>query len=351
MTYYLKSLQVIVLSSIVLYFGKSFFIPMSIALLIACLLYPVCKWFERLKLGRSLSIGLAMSIMVILISALLVLLLSQLNGFAKQWPAIRTKMLVLFGDLTSFLIQRFNIPLDMQQKWIENFAGTSGSKILPLLGSTTYSLSVALVLLLLIPLLAALILYYRALLLEVLIRLFPKQTDIDIKQLLLDSITSYYRFVKGMGLVYVIVAVLNSVGLALLGIPNPVFFGVVASLLTFIPYVGIMVASLLPVSVAWITYSSVWYPIGVIVVFGVVQVLEANIIFPLIVSSRLKLNTLVTLMAILAGGIVWGAIGMVLFIPFLGILKLVADRTKQLETLALILGNGEFDKTNKKMET
>ena len=93
---------------------------------------------------------------------------------------------------------------------------------------------------------------------------------------------------------------------------------------------------------AWITYNSIWYPLGVVGIFMLVQYLEANLIFPLAVSSRLKINALVTIVVIIAGGIVWGVAGMILFIPFLGILKLVADRTPSLKTLALILG-GDSD--------
>jgi predicted PurR-regulated permease PerM len=63
------------------------------------------------------------------------------------------------------------------------------------------------------------------------------------------------------------------------------------------------------------------------------------LIFPLAVSSRLKINALVTIVSIFAGGIIWGVSGMILFIPFLGILKLVADRTPSLKVLSVILGD------------
>ncbi|NEW80635.1 MAG: AI-2E family transporter, partial [Gelidibacter sp.] len=54
---------------------------------------------------------------------------------------------------------------------------------------------------------------------------------------------------------------------------------------------------------------------------------------------RLKINTLAIIVAIVAGGILWGAAGMILFIPFLSILKLIADRTESLKILSLLLGN------------
>lgn len=148
-----------------------------------------------------------------------------------------------------------------------------------------------------------------------------------------------------MLVVYLIVGLLNSIGLWIIGVPNPFLFGFIASILTFIPYVGIMISSLLPIAVSWITYNSIWYPLAVIAVFSIVQVLEAYIIFPFAVGSRLKINTLVIIIVVIVGGILWGAAGMILFIPFISIVKLIADRTPSLKTLSVLLGDGEQKKT------
>ena len=143
-----------------------------------------------------------------------------------------------------------------------------------------------------------------------------------------------------MAIVYLIVGLLNSIGLAIIGIPHPFMFGFIASILTFIPYVGIMISSLLPIAVSWITFDSVWYPLGVVLVFAIVQILEAYVIFPFAVGNRLKINTLVIIIMITAGGILWGAAGMILFIPFISIVKLIADRTDSLKSLSLLLSDG-----------
>jgi predicted PurR-regulated permease PerM len=141
-----------------------------------------------------------------------------------------------------------------------------------------------------------------------------------------------------MAIVYLMVGILNSIGLLVLGIPHAILFGFIASVLTFIPYVGIMAGSLLPIAIAWITYDSIWYPLGIIGIFAFVQYLEANVIFPLAVSKRLNVNTLVMLIAIFVGGVLWGMAGMILFVPFVGILKLIADHNPKWKTLSLILG-------------
>ncbi|MFN9882941.1 MAG: AI-2E family transporter, partial [Bacteroidota bacterium] len=93
------------------------------------------------------------------------------------------------------------------------------------------------------------------------------------------------------------------------------------------------------ISVSWITYGSIWYPVGVIAIFAFVQYLEANIIFPYAVGTRLNLNTLVTLMAIFLGGIIWGVSGMILFVPFLAIIKLLADQKMEWNGLANMLSD------------
>ena len=91
-------------------------------------------------------------------------------------------------------------------------------------------------------------------------------------------------------------------------------------------------------AVSWLAYDSVLYPIGVVVVFVIVQVLEANVIFPLAVSYRLNINALMTLIVIIAGGIIWGAMGMVLFLPFAAIIKLIAEHIEEWKPLSILLG-------------
>ena len=241
-------------------------------------------------------------------------------------------------EISVWLSSNFNIDREKQLLWLDKLMNDSGASAMSFISRTISASAVGAVYFILIPIYAVLILYYRHKWMEVLYRLFPAEGRERIREIVKLSIQSYYIFIKGMAVVYLIVGILNSTGLFLLGIPHAFLFGFIASILTFIPYVGILVASLLPISMAWITYTSIWYPLGVIAIFAFVQYLEANIIFPLAVSGQLKINALVTIVSIFTGAIIWGVSGMILFIPFLGILKLVADRTPSLKTLSVILG-------------
>ena len=142
---------------------------------------------------------------------------------------------------------------------------------------------------------------------------------------------------RGLHIVYVIVGILNSIGLMALGIEHAILFGMLAAIMTIIPYVGIIVSALLPISIAWITKESIWYPIGVVAIFSFVQYLEANLIFPKVVAAQLKVSTWATLVAIVAGGLLWGVPGMILFIPFVGILKIVSGYVPEWKSLNILL--------------
>jgi len=339
-------LQYIVLISLILYFGRTVFIPLSFSLLISFVLYPVCVWLEKKGFNKNLAIGIALGMLILIFAGIVILLLWQLHRFTGEWQTLRLKASDAIDDIVSFISSTFNIAAEKQYAWLSNLFDSSGSSFIPFLRETFYSLSVSLVLFILIPIMSALILYHRKKLAGVLYSFFPERRKAVIHQILHETVHAFYGFIKGMLLVYLIVGILNSIGLAIVGVPHPVLFGFIASVLTFIPYVGIIIASLLPITVSWITYNSILYPLGVILVFSIVQYLEANLIFPFSVSSRLKINTLVTIIAILAGGVLWGAAGMILFIPFIGILKLIADKTESLKVVADLLGTKEKEKSD-----
>lgn len=334
----LRWLQYIVYGALLLYFGRDILIPLSFAALISFVLYPVCAWLERKGAGRLTAILLSVALIVILGLLIIALLISQLVSFIEEWPALLQKINRSFEDISRFLVDVLGMSRDQQKDLFERLSGESGGNLLPILRSALSASAASALMLFLIPVYAVLILYYRHQWIHVLYRLFPGERQESLQEILLLTIQTYYNFIKGMAIVYLAVGILNSAGLWLLGVPHPVLFGFVASILTFIPYVGIIAGSLLPVTMAWITYDSIWYPLGVVGIFGFIQYLEANVIFPLAVSSRLNVNTLVMLIAIFAGAIVWGMAGMILFVPMVGIAKLIADHNPRWKTVSMILG-------------
>jgi predicted PurR-regulated permease PerM len=334
----LRSLQYVVLISVILFFGRSIFIPLSFALLISFVLYPICAWLERKGCGRLTAIVLSVLLLIIFGLLVAALLVYQLTGFLAEWPVIYAKLIAAFAELTQTL-EVLGFSKEDQNTMLSKLSDQSGVNFVVIIKNAIAASALSLVLLVLIPVYAVLILYYRRYWMKVLGRIFPEERRESLVEMITLTIKAYYNFIKGMAIVYIVVGSLNAVGLLLLGVPHAILFGFIASILTFIPYVGIIVGALLPVAMAWITYDSVWYPVGVIAIFSFVQYLEANVIFPVAVSSRLNVNTLIMLVAIFAGGVLWGMPGMILFVPFVGIAKLIADHNPEWKTISMILGN------------
>jgi predicted PurR-regulated permease PerM len=332
-------LQVVVFGSAVLYFGRSVLVPLSFGLLLSFILYPACDWLEQKGIGRAWAILIGLGGLITIVSGLLFLLVAQFISFLSEWPAIRMKLDASLIALSELLADSLGITLAKQKQFIDSLSSQSTGNLIGVARALVGSSLSSIVLLFIIPVYAVLILYYRNYWMKVLQRIFVHERADDLRRIVGLSVQAYYRFIRGMLIVYLIVGLLNTVGLLALGVPNPILFGFIASILTIVPYVGIIVGALLPMAIAWITYDSIWYPLGVIAVFTFVQYLEANIIFPFAVSQRLKISTLATLLVIFAGGILWGLSGMILFVPFIGIAKLIADQNPRWKTLSMILGS------------
>jgi predicted PurR-regulated permease PerM len=336
---YLRLMKYILYGSAILYLGRDLFIPLSFAALISFILYPVCAWLERKKIKRMAAIFISLLLLLLLTSIVFFLLAQQFTLFLKEWPTIQIKMRELVTNTTQSLVDYYSITEAQQERWLQEMGSKAINFLMNGVPSAISASIYSSVLLIMVPIFAALILYYRHRLVEIIFYLFPQEKKEELRNLLSLTIGAYYNFIKGMAIVYLIVGVLNSVGLLIIGVPHAIFFGFVASVLTFIPYLGLMVGSLLPITMAWITFNSVWYPLAVILVFTIVQYLEANLIFPFAVSNRLNMNALATLVAILVGGIIWGVSGMILFVPFAGIIKLISDRHPKMKIWSMLIGS------------
>lgn len=339
--YLVKWLLIIFLGSLLLRFGAILFVPMLFGLLIALVLYPICLWLENHGVSRYAAITMCLSIILILLSLLLFLLSWQLQMFSDELPLIIQKLKISFIETQRWLQQNLNVTVKMQDQWIHTSILNSSNKVTSVINILFSTASSALFMLFLAPVYAVLFLYHRSTFINFIIIVLGKNNEIKIRSILQEIIFTYAKFIKGMILVYIIVGILNTIGLSALGIQNALLFGMLTAIMTIIPYIGIVLSSLLPITIAYITKDSIWYSLGIILVFAVVQYLEANVIFPKVVGKQLNLSTWATLVAIIAGGIIWDVAGMILFIPMTAILKIVARNIPQWEAMYILLRRNE----------
>jgi len=333
----LKWLLIISISLLILHFGSFLFVPMLYGLLVAFVMYPLCLWMERRGIHKTVSITISLSIVILLFVALIGLLGWQLQLFRKDMPEILVKVKPALAQFREWLQTRFLITIDMQDEWLHQAAMSSGDKISSVLNKVFNATVSTLFMLFLIPIYAALFLYHRSVFVRFIEVVAGANNRLVLRSILQQTINTYSNYIKGMVAVYLIVGILNSIGLLVLGIRHAILFGMVTAIMTIIPYIGIIISALLPISMAYIMKDSIWYPIGVIAVFSFVQYLEGNIIFPTVVGKQLNVSTWATLVAIMAGGIIWGVSGMILFIPFVAILKIIAEHIPEWKPIYILL--------------
>lgn len=183
-----------------------------------------------------------------------------------------------------------------------------------------------------------LILLYKKLLVGFIERLFSSGDQALVRDVLNNTRTVVQSYLVGLLFEMAIVATLNFIGLSLLGVKYALLLAVLGALLNLIPYIGMIIATLLPMGIALATQEPV-VALWVLGLYLVIQFLDNNFIVPAIVASRVEINALVSIVAVMIGGALWGIPGMFLSLPLAAILKVVFDRVPGLQPFGYVLGD------------
>ena len=144
-----------------------------------------------------------------------------------------------------------------------------------------------------------------------------------------------------MGMIRVtgIVAFLSGLFFYSIGVEFFILFAVFIALMNLIPFVGVFLSSVFAVVYVFLTTDSLIYPLLTFVCLWGIQLLENNLITPMVVGSKVKVNALAVLISILIGGWLWGISGMILFIPLVGILKITLEKSEQFKAFGFLLSD------------
>ncbi len=335
----------LVLLFIVLEFGQFIFVPLALAALLAMLLEPLCQQFERLKVGRIGGILFSMILVFCVLAGIILLLSIQFAQFADQLPLVAERLEEISQNILLFLQQTFGLSPEQQieflQAGLQNVIDQSGQYVSTALSTTTSIFGT----LALLPIFVFFLMYYKQMYYEFIYRAGADSGNASI-EIMIRNIQSVTRnYIVAMMIVVLLLGILNAIGLWIVGLDHAIFFAVFAAILAVIPYVGIIIGSLPAVLYALLFGGSLWLPVAVIAVFAVVQFLEGNFITPGIIGSRVSINPFMAILALLIGAELWGIVGMIISVPFLGILKCIFDEIDELRPYGYLLGNKiEYDK-------
>ncbi|MFD2557232.1 AI-2E family transporter [Sphingobacterium tabacisoli] len=335
------SLFALVLILALLYVAQDVLLPILFATLISISLFPLARFFERLRLGKAFSALLAVIVAITVISSILWFIVHQSIIIGKDASAITDKVLSVLENGQNWLQDRFGIErnqvLDKLKEQGNKTLENAGGVITATFGSIGNMLASAI----LVPLYSFFMLYYRDFFREFFFKAFKSTPQTKVDEVLNKIYTVVQSYLVGLITVMGIVAVLNTVGLMLMDIEYAWFFGTLASLLMLLPYIGIAIGSILPALFALATKDTAWYALGVVAWFQVVQFLEGNIITPNIVGSKVSINPLMAIIGILLGGMLFGLAGLILALPFIATLKVIFDAIPSMEAFGFLIGEPE----------
>ena len=313
---------------------KAILIPLSFGLMLAILLNPLVNRFQKWKVPKVLAIFVVLLLAIMVLASIGYLLSTQIAKFSDQLPILKKKFFELWQKLQAGIAQQFNLNLQKQNELI-NEAGTN---MKPNIGQAVGTLAGSLEMLILIPLYTFLFLYYKGLILNFLYEVFAEENSKEVRFILNQTKGAIQNYMLGLLLEALIVATLDSTALMILGVEYAILLGVLGALLNVIPFIGGIIAVLLPLAIATITKNGFGTQLGIIIAYMTIQFIDNHFLMPYIVSSKVKINALVSIIIVLLGGAVWGIPGMFLSIPFIGILKIIFDRIPELKPWGKLLG-------------
>lgn len=323
-----KLLVIIAISVTGIVLMRSIIIPLAFAALFALVLNPFAKRLEK-RTGQVFAISIVLLTSLMLLGLTIWLIVHQLKDLVMSLPDLEEKFFSGVMTANQFIEQNFGISTDEQTVMI-----TDGLKNLSVyMGEVLFSTSYLAYFFIQVPIYIFLFLLYRDKFREFFLAFNPA-SELKWKKDI-DGVVRGY--ISGLVIVVLIAGTLNSIGLLILGIEHAIFFGFFSGALTLIPYVGITIGATLPALLALITKDSIWYAVGVVAVHAAVQFLEGNFITPKVTGSKISVNALAAILALLIGNLLLGIAGMILAVPAVGILKILMANSTSLKPFVILL--------------
>lgn len=320
-----------------IFLGQHILLPLGFSFLFAVLLRPLEVAILRLHIPRVISILLVILIALLVVVGLIIFISSQIASLMSDIPQVKKNLDDLYHQGQVWIDHTFHLTASQQ----DNLLQKAKSETVNNLGAvgTFNVITASLATITLIPVYVFLFMYYRTLLLRFVVQIFDEQHSPKVEEIIREIRYVVQHYITGLLTETTIVAVLNTIGLFLIGAPYAVLLGLVGAILNLIPYIGGLLAVILTALLTFTNTGSAEVMTWAIVVYLVVQFIDNNFLVPYIIGSRVKLNALISIIGVLLGGALCGIGGMFLSIPIIAICKVIFDRIDELKPWGQLLGD------------
>jgi predicted PurR-regulated permease PerM len=345
-----------------LYFGRDVLIPFTVALMLSLLIAPLVRRLRRIGLGRVPSVLVAVLISALVLAAAAGILGTQLLRMAASLPQYERNIQQKLRNLDDMTVGRFNALTNEASRLIESHpmsvestvpveTGSSGAAPIPVELHQPHPTSLQVIAKVLASVwppiestgIVLIVLVFVLLEHEALRDRFIRVaggTNIRLTTLALnDAGERLSRFFVSQFAVNLCVGAAIGLGLAVLGVPEATLWGALATLLRFVPYVGVWLAALLASALAIAIVPGWSLALSTLGLFILVELVAAQVVEPHLYGHTTGLSPLSVVVAAIFWSALWGPIGLVLSTPLTLCLLVLGRHIRALRFLELLLGD------------
>lgn len=334
------SLFIISVVITILILAKLVLIPLAISVFIAYLLYPLVWKIEKWGVHRSVAILAVLLASVILFAGIVMLISVKLSNMTIDFGHIQEQVSNSLDSITALLQEKTGLNGNTIDTYIKQGVSSALTSVENKAGKIFSSTTTVLFQIGILPVFTFFLLYYRQKTANFIFRLAGQQHRAKALKVLREISSVATKYITGQFLVILILAVLNTIGLSIIGVPNAVVFGSLAAVLNLVPYLGMLTANIITMLYVIFTMADPFHTIiYILLMYMVIQFLENNLITPSIVGNNIKINPFAIIVSLLIANLIWGVAGMLIIIPSLAMLKIVMRNIDDLKPFAYLISD------------
>lgn len=331
----------IILSAVILFFGKPVFMPLAIAGMLVLVFMPLCKRLEARGCSITVSALICGFVFTSVIAGIICFVGWRLHHIAAEVSDIRRSVDTGMSELRHFLHDRFGmdtlrksspLPLPVQP----DSDGINKAAQLLFSGTLAFAINLLLVLVYMIMLLCL-----RHQVRIFILRMMPRQSRVRAQIVISRSASLVQHYLWGLAIIIFFLWIMYGISFSLIGVQGALFFAILCGLLEIVPFVGNITGSTLTCIMALSQGGGFKMVASIIIAYSIIQFLQFYIISPLVMRTQLSIRPLFTILVLFAGELLWDIPGMILAIPALGIFKIICDNVEQLQPLGTLLGENK----------
>ena len=342
-----------------LYLAKGVLVPLTLAVLLSFLLSPVCDWLERHKLGRIPAVMVTAILGFAMLGIVIWTAVVQMTQLAPKIPEYQGNIQAKLQSVNRF----FAVALSKVTRTAEEIgqdlppatqvAGPQGTVAWPytvrvlsspasplqVLSGTFGSLIEVLGVTGIVVILVVFFLVRREDLRDRFIRLVGRGQLTVTTQMLEDAATRVSRYLSMLFIINATFGIAVGIGLYLIGVPNAILWGILATTLRFIPYIGPWIAAAMPIGLSMAVSTGWAAPILTVSLFVSLELFSNNLMEPWLYGKNTGMSAVAVLVAAVFWTWLWGIAGLLLATPLTVCLLVIGKHVPQLSFLSILLGN------------